>query len=141
MIDGEGEVAPLLAHWTDGRVKQATLHRMLSERAARPEFFARAGYEAVEATGERAEHILAFRRTDLDPAGQGDLIVVAVPRLFSGLIGEGTWSGEAFAGTTLALGAGTRWRDIVTGREIDGRGADGGTLFRDLPYAVLRQVG
>ncbi len=70
MIDGEGEVAPLLAHWTDGRVKQATLHRMLSERAARPEFFARAGYEAVEATGERAEHILAFRRTDLDPAGQ-----------------------------------------------------------------------
>jgi (1->4)-alpha-D-glucan 1-alpha-D-glucosylmutase len=140
MIDGEGEVAPLLAHWPDGRVKQATLHRMLAERAARPEFFARAGYEAVDATGERAAHVLAFRRTDLDPAGEGDL-VVAVPRLFSGLVGDTMWSGEAFAGTTLALGAGTRWRDVVTGRAIDGEGADAGTLFRDLPYAVLRRVG
>ncbi len=66
--------------------------------------------------------MLAFRRTDLDPAGEGDL-VVAVPRLFSGSIGDTMWSGEAFAGTTLALGAGTRWRDVVTGRTIDGEGA------------------
>ncbi len=121
-------------------MKQATLHRMLALRAARPEFFARAGYEAVDAAGLRAAHILAFRRTDLDAAGEGDL-VVAVPRLVSGLIGEGVWSGEALAGTTLALGAGTRWRDVVTGQEIAGEGADCGALFRDLPYAVLRQVG
>jgi len=140
MLDGEGEVAPLLAHWPDGRVKQATLHRMLAERAARPDFFARAGYEPVAASGAKAEHVLAFRRTDLDTAGADDLIV-AVPRLFSGLIGEGTWSGEAFAGTVLALGAGTRWRDVVTGREIAGEGADAATLFRDLPYAVLRRAG
>jgi len=131
MLDGEGEVAPLLAHWPDGRVKQATLNRMLAERAARPDFFARAGYEPVAASGAKAEHVLAFRRTDLDTAGADDLIV-AVPRLFSGLIGEGTWSGEAFAGTVLALGAGTRWRDVVTGREIAGEGADAAPLFRDL---------
>ncbi|GJD33136.1 malto-oligosyltrehalose synthase [Methylobacterium aerolatum] len=140
MLDGEGEVAPLLASWPDGRVKQATLHRMLGLRAARPDFFARAGYEAVTATGTHADHILAYRRTDLDPAGEGDLIV-AVPRLFAGLIGEGTWSGDAFAGTVLALGAGTRWRDVVTGREFDGAGAEASALFRDLPYAVLRRAG
>ncbi|MDP4023411.1 malto-oligosyltrehalose synthase [Methylobacterium sp. NEAU 140] len=142
MLAEAGEVAPLLAHWPDGRVKQATLARLLAERADRPGFYAGAGYEPVAARGARAAHVLAYRRTDPD-AEDGDLFV-AVPRLVSGLLGdlsgETVWSGEAFAGTAVDLGDGTRWRDIVTGRSVEGAEADLGHLFRDLPYAVLRRT-
>ena len=43
------------------------------------------------------------------------------------------------AGTRVEFGAGTRWRDLVSGRIVAGEGADLGELLRDLPYAVLRR--
>ena len=140
MLEQGGEPAALLPHWPDGRVKQATLARLLAERAERPDFYASAAYEPVAAAGARAAHVLAYRRTD--PGGEGGDLFVAVPRLVSGLVGEGAWSGEAFAGTAVDLGAGTRWRDVVSGRTVEGagEGTDLGTLFRDLPYAVLRRA-
>ena len=138
MLAGEGDVAGLLPHWPDGRVKQGTLAKLLAERAAQPDFYASAGYEPVDAHGARAANVLAYRRTD--PDGEGGDLFVAVPRLFSGLVGEGAWSGEAFAGTAVDLGPGTHWHDVVTGRTVEGEGADCATLFRDLPYAVLRRA-
>jgi len=129
----------LLAHWPDGRIKQATLTRLLAERAERPDFYAIAAYEPVDAAGPRADHVIAYRRAD--PVQEGGDLFVAVPRLVASLVGEAVWSGEAFAGTRVDLGAGTRWRDLVSGRivESEGEGADLGDLLRDLPYAVLRR--
>ncbi len=139
MLERGGTPADLLAHWPDGRVKQATLTRLLAERAERPDFYASAAHEPVDATGPRADHVIAYRRTD--PGQEGGDLFVAVPRLFAGLAGETGWSGEAFAGTRVDLGAGTRWRDLVSDRvvESDGDGADLGELLRVLPYAVLRR--
>jgi (1->4)-alpha-D-glucan 1-alpha-D-glucosylmutase len=57
----------------------------------------------------------------------------------AGSVGEAVWSGEAFAGTRVDLGAGSRWRDLASGRVVEGEGADLGILLRDLPYAVLRR--
>ena len=141
MLEAGGEPAALLPHWPDGRVKQATLARLLAERAERPAFYASAAYEPVEATGARAAHVIAYRRTD--PGEEGGDLFVAVPRLFAGIVGEAVWSGEAFAGTRVDLGAGTIWRDLVSGQivETGGEGADLGQLLRDLPYAVLRREG
>ena len=64
---------------------------------------------------------------------------MAVPRLVVGFVGEAVWPGEAFNGTRVDLGAGTRWRDLASGRIVAGEGADLGELLRDLPYAVLRR--
>jgi (1->4)-alpha-D-glucan 1-alpha-D-glucosylmutase len=139
MLEEGGAPAELLAHWPDGRVKQATLTRLLAERAERPDFYASAAYEPVTATGARADHVIAYRRTD--PGQEGGDLFVAVPRLVAGFVGAAVWSGEAFAGTRVDLGAGTRWRDLVSGRTVEsqGEGADLGALLRDLPYAVLRR--
>jgi (1->4)-alpha-D-glucan 1-alpha-D-glucosylmutase len=133
--------ADVLAHWTDGRVKQATLARLLADRAARPSFYADADYQALPASGERAAHVIAFTRSDAT-TGEGDL-VVAVPRLVSGFLGEAVWSGEAFAGTHLSVTPGSTWTDLVTGDAVvsdDGR-IELGRAFARLPYAVLRRTG
>ncbi|KQO71027.1 malto-oligosyltrehalose synthase [Methylobacterium sp. Leaf89] len=132
--------ADLLAHWTDGRVKQATLAKLLADRAARPSFYADADYQALPASGSQAEHVIAFTRSDAT-TGEGDL-VVAVPRLVSGLVGEDLWSSEAFAGTGVAVTPASAWIDLVTGDEIaaeDGR-IELGRAFARLPYAVLKRI-
>lgn len=131
--------AELLAHWPDGRVKQAVLAKLLAERAERPGFYADADYRAVEASGERAAHVLAFLRSE-GAGGAGDLFV-AVPRLVARLLPEGTlWSADALAGTAFALGAGTHWRDLVTGASFEGNRVACADLFRHLPFAVLRRT-
>ncbi|WP_430910239.1 malto-oligosyltrehalose synthase [Methylobacterium sp. sgz302541] len=131
--------AELLASWPDGRVKQATLARLLADRAARPRFYAEADYAAVSATGDRAAHVVAFLRSG--GPGEGDDLLVAVPRLVAGLAGEGVWSGSAFAGTVLTLPEAGRWHDIVTDAAHEGGRLDVGELFARLPFAVLRRIG
>ncbi|TXM80604.1 hypothetical protein FV223_29840 [Methylobacterium sp. WL116] len=116
-------------------MKQATLKRLLADRAARPAFYAEADYRAIEATGPRADNVVAYLRSDASADGD---IFVAVPRLVAGLVTDATWSGAGFAGTTVDLGAGTSWHDIVTGAGYDGS-ADLAALFSALPYAVLRR--
>jgi len=139
-LEEAGAAADLIAHWPDGRVKQATLARLLADRAARPAFYADADYTALAAEGERAAHVIAFTRSDAT-SGAGDLLV-AVPRLVARLSGEAGWSGEAFGGTTLAVSEGSRWTDVVTGAEVasDGGRLDLGRLFARLPYAVLTRA-
>ncbi|KQT90397.1 malto-oligosyltrehalose synthase [Methylobacterium sp. Leaf466] len=138
---GEADVASLLGTWPDGRVKQATLARLLQDRAARPSFYADADYIAAPAAGDMAGHVIAFTRS-ASTSGEGDLIV-AVPRLVSGLPGDGVWSASRFAGTVLPVPGESRWTDLVTGRDVavgDGR-LDVADLFAQLPYAVLKRTG
>ncbi|GAB6845003.1 hypothetical protein JCM2811A_40050 [Methylorubrum rhodinum] len=132
--------ADVMASWADGRVKQATLARLLTDRAARPAFYADADYRPLAAEGERAEHVIAFTRSAAT-SGEDDL-VVAVPRLIARLTPDGTWDGKAFAGTTLAVPAGSRWTDVIGGETVeagDGR-LDLGRHFARLPYLVLRRA-
>ena len=127
--------AELLAHWPDGRVKQATLAVLLADRAARPAFYAEADYRAIQGKGPHADNLIAYLRSN---ANTEDDLFVAVPRLVSAMTGEAGWSGERFTGTTVDLGAGTAWHDIVTGAAYEGS-ADLGRLLAELPYAVLRR--
>ena len=139
-LNGSADIAGLLDHWPDGRVKQATLARLLADRAERPSFYADADHLAVTAEGRLSAHVIAFTRSDAT-SGEGDLLV-AVPRLVSGLLGDAAWSGEAFSGTTLPVPAESRWVDLMSGAEVqpEGTSVDLGRLFARLPYAVLKRI-
>jgi (1->4)-alpha-D-glucan 1-alpha-D-glucosylmutase len=54
----------LLAHWQDGQVKQAILHRALQIRARLPKLFGEGSYVPVRVEGPACDHILAFARQD-----------------------------------------------------------------------------
>lgn len=89
----------------------------LTLRRERPELFT--GYAPVEATGDRAGHVVAFDR--------GGAIAVAT-RLPVGLAAAGGWGD-----TNLDLPEG-RWHDLLTGLDTDGRLAD---LLAAHPVALL----
>ena len=78
-------IAPerLVDGWRDGRVKQAVLARLLTERKAHPELFAEGDYTEIPVEGARAHHVLAFQRQHHDRR----LIVVVGRHLLDG-IGE-----------------------------------------------------
>ncbi len=54
----------LLAHWQDGQVKQAILHRALQIRARLPKLFGEGSYVPVRVEGPACDHVLAFARQD-----------------------------------------------------------------------------
>lgn len=134
-------VPRLLGRWTDGAVKLAVTCQALALRAEKPGLFASGDYTPLEATGEKAEHVVAFARK----AGN-DAIVVAVPRLAGGL---GPSPGQApdwasnWANTAIPLPRnGGRWRDRLTGRVIeDGDTVLATTLFDGFPLALLVREG
>lgn len=81
-LDDSQGPAELLAHWRDGRVKQALIAQVLEQRRAYPELFARGSYQPLEVRGTHAAHVLAFARI-----GEAQRAVVVVPRLAAGLLG------------------------------------------------------
>ncbi|UFN51456.1 malto-oligosyltrehalose synthase [Roseomonas sp. OT10] len=137
LASGEAPAA-LLAHWKDGRVKQAVIARALALRGHLPALFGAGEYLPLEVQGERAAHVLAFARR------QGAaMAVVAVTRLPSPLLGEASLPlppAEAWGDTAAVLPAeAPALRDVLNGGEAPGR--DGrlalAALFRTLPVALL----
>ncbi len=116
----------------EGVPKQWTIARALGMRRERPELFdRRAGYEALEATGPSADHVVAFLRA-------GDLAVV-VPRLVHGLEGPAWGDPATWSTTSLALPEGT-WRSVLGGDPAaGGASAPGGVEITggDVPIATL----
>jgi (1->4)-alpha-D-glucan 1-alpha-D-glucosylmutase len=136
-LAGEPDLASLLQSWRDGRVKQQVLARLLADRAAAPEFYAKADYQPLAADGAKARHILAFRRSF-----GSETLIVAVPRLLGRFTdGENPPLGQAFWENTAVPAGSGRWRDVVTGAELaDNERLRVGELFSTLPIAVLRTL-
>ncbi len=103
----------------EGSVKLWAIARLLRERAARPELFAGREHVALNATGGKARHAVAFVR--------GPLLVV-VPRLVAGLNGD-------WADTSLDLPPGS-WRNLFTGATVGGT-CTLSELTAELPVAVF----
>jgi len=97
-------------------LKAAVVMSALTLRRDRPELFTT--YEPVTATGEAADHVLAFDR--------GGVVAVAT-RLPVGLAARG------WGDTRLALPPGT-WTDVLTGRPASARLRD---LLASYPVALL----
>ncbi|CAO3357198.1 malto-oligosyltrehalose synthase [Azospirillum melinis] len=127
-----GTVAGLLERWTDGAVKLAVTRQALAVRGEMPEVFSAGEYLPLEATGERADHVVAYARRNGD-----ETVVVAVPRLVGQLGEDPDWGN-----TAIPLPRGTGWRNRLTGAEVEGGDAVmAATLFADLPVALLSNKG
>jgi (1->4)-alpha-D-glucan 1-alpha-D-glucosylmutase len=137
-LQGDAGWQAMLQSWPDGRLKQRVLARLLSERAAGADFFAKADYQPLRTDGAKARHLLAFRRSYEDEA-----LVVVVPRLLASVVdGVNPPLGQAFWESTSVSAGGGRWRDVVTGAEVtsEQERLPVGELFSALPIAVLRAV-
>lgn len=84
-LDDATPPAELLAHWRDGRIKQALIARVLDCRQAHAELFRRGAYLPLTVQGRHADKVLAFARL-----GDDERAIVVAPRLASGLLGGAT---------------------------------------------------
>jgi (1->4)-alpha-D-glucan 1-alpha-D-glucosylmutase len=137
------DVAELLEHRRDGRVKLFVTARGLHARSACRDLFERGEYVALTATGPRRESVFAFART-LD----GRQAITIVPRLIAMLIPDAATLpvGRPVWGDTrvpLADARARRFRDAFTGATFDTEEIDGlptlavGDVLARFPVAVL----
>jgi (1->4)-alpha-D-glucan 1-alpha-D-glucosylmutase len=138
-LEKDAPLDALMESWTDGRIKQRILSILLHDRSESPALYAEGDYRPLEAEGSRSSNILSFVRQ----RGE-DALVVAVPRLWAGLTdGENLFvDATKWGNTTLALPEG-RWRNVITGREIEATGnrLTIGDLIGTIPFAVLKRLG
>lgn len=137
------DMAALLAHWRDGRIKQAIIRAVLALRAQAEAVFARGACLPLETAGRRREHVIAYARR----LGGQD-VIVAVPRLCAQALAEQEGDGGPRIDMTYwddtgimvsALG-GRDMKDIFTGkthRPSANAELPAQRLFAELPCAVL----
>ena len=105
-----------------GAAKLWVTRHALRLRRERPDLFT--GYQSVSVLGPAASHCLAFDR--------GGAVTVAT-RLPVSLAARGGWRGTAM----LLAG---RWRDVLTGQDIDGGTIEVAKVLDRLPVALLRRL-
>jgi (1->4)-alpha-D-glucan 1-alpha-D-glucosylmutase len=137
----------LVQHAADGRIKLYLTRRTLALRAAYPDLFAGGEYLPLTASGEHANHVVAFARRYKDQE-----IVVVVPRLTLILAGgeERAPLGTIWSDTRLELAhseAGVRYRECFSGEEVpatsDATGQVGlsmSALLAHFPVALLERI-
>ena len=131
----------LVDGWEDGRIKLYVTHVGLCAREEHEAAFTRGEYLPLAATGEKAEHVVAFARR-----GGASTLVAVVPRLVATLTAERDHAlpdAEPWGDTRLEVGElGGRWRELFSGAEV---GADGGGVrlsdaLAHFPVALLLKV-
>jgi (1->4)-alpha-D-glucan 1-alpha-D-glucosylmutase len=135
-LEKNEQLGKLFGDLKSGAVKQQVLARLLADRSAAPSLYADGSYAPLSVEGDKAEHILAFTRSE-----GGETLAVIVPRLVASFVDEkGVLSADAWRGTKLELPPG-QWRDILN--EVSVEIASGATplapLLKNLPFAVLRR--
>jgi maltooligosyltrehalose synthase len=123
------DLALLLAEWSDGRVKQALIARLLGFRQRHAALFADGDYEPLAPSGAQAEHLIAFSRRR-----RGEALIVVVPRLTAGL---DAGIGPVWQGTRMALPQ-AKATDVLRPRKIEiGAETDAALLLDALPIGVF----
>lgn len=140
VLEAATSPADLLAHWQDGRVKQAVLARALALRAEYPALFAEGDYQPLAAEGPHATHVLAFARLH-----RGRAVLAVTTRLPARLLGASPLPlipHEEWRGTELALprvAEARTWREALTGTVLAAPGdrLPVGDILARLPVALL----
>jgi (1->4)-alpha-D-glucan 1-alpha-D-glucosylmutase len=115
----------ILVRMDEGLPKLWVIRQTLHLRRRHPGWFGpEAEYLPLQARGEKARHAVAF--------GRGDNAVAVAPRLVIGLGGD--W------GDTVLPLPGGRWRNEMTGEEIEGGERCLGELLGRFPVALLSRV-
>jgi (1->4)-alpha-D-glucan 1-alpha-D-glucosylmutase len=129
-VEDRGAVlASLMESWRDGRIKLAITALLLALRREQEGLFSSQTYEPIAIEGEKASRALGYVRS----SSQARLAVV-VARFPGQRESEPQW-GDAVA----ALPNG-QWRDLLSGRFIDGGAIPLERLFDRLPAVVLLAI-
>jgi (1->4)-alpha-D-glucan 1-alpha-D-glucosylmutase len=134
----------LLTALTDPMLKLYTTTALLHARRARDELFRWGDYQGLDAAGDRAAHVFAFRRRH-----RSEQVIVAVPRLVAPLVadpaqpplGERTWT-DTRVRLPEAPASG-HFVDVLTGHCVAVGDEDGrpvvraADLFQHFPIALL----
>ncbi len=111
-LEALSDPAALIAHWQDGRIKQAVIARSLRLRQETSGLFTAGSYTPIKVEGERADNVVAFTRVH-----EGRAAIVAVTRLPLKLLGIQTQPlppASLWDGTYLTIP-----RNFVTRRSVD----------------------
>ncbi len=115
----------ILARMDDGLPKLWVIFQALQLRSRHSEAFADSNYLPLTAFGEKARHVVAFRR--------GERLMTIVPRLVLGLK-------EDWGGTWIELPEGI-WRNELTGDRVEAGKVMIRDLLRRFPVALLWRDG
>ena len=129
--DRAAAMASMLAGWRDGAVKLALTATLLQHRRRRPDLYAHGAYQPLPASGDAADQLCAFARTQ-----GGDALLVLAAR-FPARLAAGPGWGDT--GVPWPPAGGRRWRDLLSGRVVERRGETlaVAALLADLPVAAL----
>jgi malto-oligosyltrehalose synthase len=125
----------LSAHWRNGRVKQAVIARTLAMRRKLPALFADGSYEPIQVRGKYAYRVIAFARRH-----RSEIVVVAVPRIASGLLETGTiqFRPAAWEDTALAFNPDETLVDLFSCNAFRGAAQINiAEVFEKFPVSVL----
>jgi (1->4)-alpha-D-glucan 1-alpha-D-glucosylmutase len=131
----------ILARAAEGLPKLLVVHRALQLRRARPEVFAppaepgagsgaaaaSAAYRPLAVAGTRADHLVAFTRSER--------VVTLAPRLVLGLAGD--WGDTAVALPPALPGSTGAWRDVLTGDAVSEGTIPVAKVLGRFPVALL----
>jgi (1->4)-alpha-D-glucan 1-alpha-D-glucosylmutase len=141
----------LVKERVDGTIKLYVIWKTLGVRRDRPGFFASGRYVPIETRGAAKDYLCAFGRKTAQ-----DALIVVVPRLVAGLIGDANgppFGAETWTDTEILLpqqARGARFRNIFTGETLeagdsaqDQSAAIGlriGSVLNTFPVAVLQRI-
>jgi (1->4)-alpha-D-glucan 1-alpha-D-glucosylmutase len=140
-------VRDMLACWSDGRIKLFITAALLRLRRQLAALFLSWAYEALEARGEQADHVVALARRH-----EGDTVIALAPRLLAPLTGATHLlpiGVESWGETRLLLPpamAGNAYRNALTGEMLSADTGDGqpslslAAVLSVCPVAVLRGI-
>jgi (1->4)-alpha-D-glucan 1-alpha-D-glucosylmutase len=124
--DLPGLVSDLLAKGEDGRVKLFLIHRALRARKHNADLFLKGSYIPLMAEGPQEKRAIAFARVH-----KGSWAVTLAPRFPAS---QFSWEDTSI---TLPKGAPQRWRDAITGKEMEGRRIYLQEAFSHFPVSFL----
>jgi (1->4)-alpha-D-glucan 1-alpha-D-glucosylmutase len=117
-------VGQVMERMDEGMPKLWVVHHALELRNEKPEWFGDdAAYVPVMATGVQAERVIAYLR--------GEDVLTVVPR----------WSHKAAAwGDAAMVVPEGRWRNRMTGAEVEGGVVPVGELLKEFPVGLLVRI-
>jgi (1->4)-alpha-D-glucan 1-alpha-D-glucosylmutase len=130
--------------WQDGRPKLYLIWKVLEMRRENAELLEDGAYVALQAVGERREHIVAFARRH-----GGAVAITVAPRLYAKIMdaeGPLVAAPEAWGDTSIRLPhelAEVSYRNVLTGEIVVAEEHNGevslgiGRLLRNFPVALL----
>lgn len=124
--DLPGLVSDLLAKREDGRVKLFLIHRALQARKHNADLFLKGTYVPLMAEGSQEKRAIAFARIH-----KGGWAVTLAPRFPASQL---SWEDTLI---TLPKMAPQRWRDAITGEEVEGRRIYLQEAFSHFPVSLL----